>query len=87
MTQSNRAKKNFTKQMKGRLEWLESDLATDQGGLEQARYYCKLLKKPFRNSFSYKAYSQGIAKTKRQIASLKKLIKKRERSGEIFKIL
>ena len=87
MNKSARAKANMTKQMRNRLTWLNSDLKTEQKGLEQARKFCKLLGKPFKTSTSYKAYSKGIADTKRQIAELKKLILRRQKNGEINKIL
>lgn len=87
MKHSNRAKTNMTKQLGLRLSWLKSDLKTEQKGLEQARKFCKLLKKNFFTSTSYKAYSKGIADTMRQINTLEKLIKRRQRNDEIFTIL
>lgn len=87
MDHSARAKANMTKNLRGRLSWLKADLKTEQRGFEKARYYCKLLGKKFSTSTSYKAYSKGIADTKRQIKALEKLILRRQRSGEINKIL
>ena len=77
----------MTAQIKNRLAWLKNDLATDQKGMETAKKYCKLLKKPFKKSTSYRAYTQGIALTKRQIVALKRLILRRQRNGQIYKIL
>lgn len=87
MKHSTRAKTAMTKNLKGRLSWLESDLKTEQQGMSQAKKWCKLLKKPFCKSTSYKAYSNGIATTKRQIRALKILIRRRQRNGQCFKIL
>lgn len=77
----------MTKQLRGRLSWLKADLKTEAKGLEKARYYCRLLGKNFTTSTSYKAYSKGILDTSRQIRALKKLILRRQKNGEIYKIL
>lgn len=87
MYHSNRAKTNMTKQLRARLSWLKSDLKTEQKGFDQAKKFCKLLGKNFTTSTSYKAYSKGIADTKRQIRSLKSLILRRQKNGECYKIL
>ncbi len=87
MTKSHRAKSNMTKQLRARLSWLKSDLKTEAKGFEKAKYYCKLLGKNFKTSTSYKAYSKGIADTNRQLKSLEKLILRRQKNGECYKIL
>lgn len=87
MRRSHRAKHNMTINLKGRLAWMQNDLKTEELGLKTARHFCKLLKKPFLKSTSYKAYTQGIRKTKQQIRDLKRLILRRQRNNECYKIL
>jgi len=81
------SKQNMTRQLRARLSWLKDDLKREKAGLKQALYYCKLLKKRPSISTSVKAWKNGILKTKRDLANLTSLIKRRQRNGQSYKIL
>ena len=83
---SHRARQNMTRQMKAGWTWLQKDLQRELKGLEDAKKFCRLLRKPFAKSTSYKAYMGGIRDTKRQISALRSLILRRQKSVEIYQV-
>ncbi len=87
MRYSNIAKLGMTKNLRNRLRWIKTDLKGEEAGLKKSLYWCKLLKKHPSKSTSVKAWKNGILKTKRDLVNLTKLIKRRQRNGQCYKIL
>ena len=85
MAHSKRAKQNMTRQMKFRLTFLQNTLRERHKTLAKIRTYAKY-KLPGYNQTLLRELS-GIAKVKKDISNLKVLILRRQKNGEINKII
>jgi len=85
MVYSNRAKTNMTNQLKAQLGFYLRDLENERVSLKKAKSYLKWNLPGVKSMVS--AHERGVRKTLVDIENLKMRIRKRQRNGQIFKIL
>lgn len=85
MDHSNRAKTNMTNQLKKQLEFYQNDLIHEREALAKAKSYLKYNLPGIKSMLSQ--HERGVKKTLVDIENLKIRIKRREKNGEIFKII
>jgi len=82
---SDRAKRNFTKQLKLQLDFLQDNLAEKQKTLKKIQKYSRYRLPGYKHMLSKEI--SGITKVKNDISKLKMRIRKRQKLGQINKIL
>ena len=85
MNYSNRAKKNMTKQLKAQLGFYMRDLQHERVSLRNAKSFLKYNLPGVKSMVSQ--HKRGVRKTLADIETLKIRIRKRQRNGEIYKII
>jgi len=85
MNRSNRAKTNMTKQLKAQLGFYIRDLQYERASLRKAKSYLKWNLPGVKSMVSQ--HERGVRKTLADIETLKIRIRKRQRNGEIYKII
>lgn len=85
MKHSVRAKTNMTNQLKAQLGFYKKDLEHERASLRKAKSYLKWNLPGVRSMISQ--HKRGVRKTLADIELLKVRIRKRQRNGEIYKIL
>lgn len=85
MVHSNRAKQNMTNQLKAQLEFYKKDLEYERDSLRKSKSYLKWNLPGVKSMVSQ--HERGIRKTLTDIELLKIRIRKRQKNGEIFKII
>ncbi len=85
MDHSHRAKTNMTNQLKAQLGFYLRDLQHERVSLNKAKSYLKWNLPGVKSMVSQ--HERGVRKTLADIENLKARIRKRQRNGEIFKIL
>ncbi len=85
MEHSNRAKTNMTNQLKAQLTFYRKDLEYEQASLKKAKSYLKWNLPGVKSMISQ--HERGVRKTLTDIENLKIRIRRRQRNGEIYKII
>ena len=85
MYHSNRAKTNMTNQLKAQLGFYKKDLENERDSLRKAKSYLKWNLPGVKSMVSQ--HERGVRKTLTDIENLKIRIRKRQRNGEIYKII
>ena len=85
MEHSHRAIQNMTNQLEAQLEFYEEDLQHERASLKKAKSYLKYNLPGVKSMVSQ--HERGVRKTLTDIENLKIRIRKRQRNGEIYKIL
>lgn len=85
MEHSNRAKQNMTNQLKAQLGFYERDLQHERASLKKAKSYLKYNLPGIKSMVAQ--HERGVRKTLLDIENLKIRIKKRQRNGDVFKII
>jgi len=85
MEHSVRAKTNMTKQLKAQLDFYKNDLEYERAALRKAKSYLKYNLPGVKSMISQ--HKRGVRKTLTDIENLKIRIKRRQKNGEIYKIL
>lgn len=85
MDHSNRAKTNMTNQLKAQLGFYKKDLEHERVSLRKAKSYLKWNLPGVKSMVSQ--HKRGVRKTLADIENLKIRIRKRQRNGEIYKII
>lgn len=85
MKYSNRSKTNMTNQLKAQLGFYKRDLLHELASLKKAKSYLKWNLPGVKTMISQ--HERGVIKTLDDIERMKIRIRKRQRNGEIFKIL
>jgi len=85
MKHSNRAKTNLTNQLKAQLGFYLRDLQNERASLRKAKSYLKWNLPGIKTMISQ--HKRGVKKTLDDIRNMKIRIRKRQRNGEIYKIL
>ena len=79
------AKQNLTNQLKAQMGFYQRDLRHERASLAKARSYLKWRLPGVRGMVLQ--HQRGVRKTLRDIRNLKVRIRKRQRLGQIYKIL
>ena len=85
MRQSVRAKRNMTNQLKAQLRFYRNDLKAKREALKKAKLFRKWNLPGTKTMI--RRHENGVKVTLRDIANLKIRILKRQKNGEIFRIL
>jgi len=85
MKYSNRARQNMTNQLKAQLGFYIRDLAHERASLRKAKSYLKWRLPGVKSMVSQ--HKRGVRKTLLDIETLKIRIRKRQRNGQIYKII
>lgn len=85
MYHSNRAKQNMTKQLKAQLGFYQRDLENERASLRKAKSYLKWNLPGVKSMVAQ--HERGVRKTLLDLENLKIRIRKRQRNGEIYKII
>ena len=85
MDHSHRAKQNMTDQLKKQWEFYQNDLKHERAALAKAKSYLKYNLPGVKTMISQ--HERGVKKTLTDIENLKIRIKRRQKNGEIYKIL
>ncbi len=85
MEHSVRAKTNMTNQLKKQLEFYQDDLIRERAALAKAKTFLKYNLPGIKSMISQ--HERGVKKTLTDIDNLKIRIKRRQKNGEIFKII
>ena len=85
MNHSHRAKTNMTNQLKAQLGFYIRDLRHERDSLKKAKSYLKWNLPGVKSMVSQ--HKRGVRKTLTDIENLKIRIRKRQRNGEIYKII
>ena len=85
MKHSERAKKGTTNEIKARLSFLQNTLKEREKTVKQIRSYEKYNLPGYKTTLSREL--TGVRKIKKDISNLKVLIRKRQKLGQIFKVL
>lgn len=85
MRQSVRAKRNMTNQLRAQLRFLQNDLEAERKALKKAKLFQKW-NLPGTETM-IRRHENGVKVTLRDTAKLKIRILKRQKNGEIFRII